>query len=148
MIRRLGSAALAAVSLAGVVVAIVPQHAASLVLLTAGTLVVVAAAFLLVLAGPLVTADQPTTALDVERAAGAPALEPQGLRDARRDLAGRSAPGSVPAAVRDRLLAAGVDLPPLADTGARTTSDPAAVAVLVGRLLDEPAPLAPPGGHR
>lgn len=137
MIRRLGSAALAAVALAGVVVAIVPQHAASLVLLAAGTVVVIAAGFLLLLTGPLVTADRPTTALDVARAAGAPSLEPQGLRDARRDLAGRTAPGSLPATVRDRLLAAGFDLPAAAPTGASPTSGPGAVAALVDRLLDE-----------
>lgn len=148
MIRRLGSAALAAVALAGMVAVVVPQHAASLVLLSAGTLVVVAAAFLLVLAGPLVTADRPTTALDVEPAAGVPPLEPQGLRDARRDLATWATPGSLPAPVRRRLLAAGVDLPSFDDADASTgpTSDAAAVAVLVDRLLDEQ--LAPHGGLR
>ena len=146
MIRRLGSAALAAVALAGVVATIVPQHAASLALLAAGTLVVVAAAFLLVLTGPLVAARPPATALDVARTAGAPSLEPQGLRDARRDLAARATPGSLPAAVRDRLLAAGVDPPALADTSGGPTSDPAAVAALVDRLLDDDP--TPHGGHR
>ena len=147
MIRRLGSAALAAVALAGSVAVLVPQHAASLVLLTAGTLVVVAAAFLLVLAGPLVTADRPTTALDVARATGAPSLEPQGLRDARRDLAARTVPGVLPAVVRDRLRAGGLGVPASTDAGASPTSDPVAVAALVDRLLDEPEPLALPGGH-
>lgn len=118
MIRRLGSAALAAVALAAAATTLVPQHAASLLLLAAGTLVVVAAAFLLVLAGPLVTAEAPTTALDVGPGPGAPTLEPQGLRGARRDLAARAA------------------------------ADPAATAALVRQLLDDPDHVAPHGGHR
>lgn len=90
MIRRLASAALAALALGGAVTALVPQHAASLLLLAAGTLVVVVATFLLVLAGPLVTAEPVATALDLTPGPGAPTLEPQGLRDARRRLAAGS----------------------------------------------------------
>ena len=147
MIRRLASAALAALALGAAVAVVLPQHAASLALLAAGTVTVVAATFLLLLAGPLVTADRPTTPLDGERSAGAPTLEPQGLRDARRDLAARAAPGSVPAAVRDRLAAAGVVVPsepPAA--GARP--DAPAVAALVEVALDHPDHLAPHGGTR
>ena len=118
MIRRLGSAALAVMALGAAGTTLVPQHAASLLLLAAGTLVVVAATFLLVLAGPLVIAEAPATALDVGPGPGAPALEPQGLRDARRDLAARAA------------------------------ADPAATAALVRQLLDDPDHVAPHGGHR
>jgi hypothetical protein len=143
VIRRLGSAALAAVALAGAVAAIVPQHGASLALLAGGTIVVVAAVFVLVLAGPLVTGGPPRTVLDIEPSGGAPALEPHGLSDARRDLAARTAPGSVPAAVADRLAAAGIP----ATAGAGGRSDPAAVAAIVHRLLDGEH-LAPDGGPR
>lgn len=89
MIRRLGSAAAAAVAVAGAAAAFVPQHVASLALLAAGTLVVVAAGYLLVLSAPLVAAEAPVTSLDVAPGPGAPTLEPQGLRNARRDLAAR-----------------------------------------------------------
>jgi hypothetical protein len=118
VIRRLGSATLAVVALGAALTTLLPQHAASFLLLAAGTLVVVAAAFVLVLAGPLVTAVAPVTALDVGPGPGAPTLEPQGLRHARRDLA------------------------------ARATTDPAATAELVRRLLDDPDHVAPHGGHR
>lgn len=145
MTRRLGSAALAAVALAGFVAAVVPQHAASLALLAAGTLVVVAATYVLVLAGPLVTADPPRSAVDALPAAGAPSLDPQGLRDARRDLVARTTSGAVPAPVRDRLAMVGIDAPVGASTGTR--SDPAGVASLVNRLLDGEHD-APYGGAR
>lgn len=105
MTRRLASVLAAAATLAGTVAVVVPQHAASLVALAGGTVVVVLAVFLLVLAGPLATAEQPRSALDGHAVTGAPSLDPQGLRDARRDLAGRSA-GSLPPAVRERLLVA------------------------------------------
>ena len=143
MIRRLGSSALAALALGSGAAVLVPQHAASLLLLAAGTLVVVAATFLLVLAGPLVTAEQPATALDVGPGQGAPTLEPQGLRDARRDLSARTAPGSLPSPVRERLLAAGVTAASTVASGQGTT-----VAALGHRLLDDPEPIAPHGGHR
>lgn len=136
MIRRLGSAALGSIALAGAVAAAVPQHAASLALLAAGTLVVVAAAFVLLLAGPLVMGERPHTALDVSPAPGAPPLEPHGLRAARRDLEAPIGVGSLPPAVRDRLAAAGLD-PTLAWATGGTAG---AVAALVNRVLDDPTP--------
>lgn len=136
MTRRLVPVVLAAIALAGAVAAVVPQHAASLALLAAGTVVVVSAVFLLLLAGPLVTATHPVTALDVAPGAGAPTLDPQGLRDARRDLAARHAPGSLPAPVRERLVRAGL-LDPSDRPTSGTTADPAGAAELVHRLLDE-----------
>lgn len=175
MIRRLGPVALSTVAVAGVAVAVVPQHAASLAALAAATVVVVLALFLLVLAGPLVTADPPSTALDVPRAGHAPGLDPQGLRDARRDLAGRCREGALPPAVWERLVVAAVlrlqrcgvdiDSPATRDQGrallrpdtwsllvspprSGTAAAPAAVAATVHRTLDELDALATPHGGR
>lgn len=148
MNRRLASVCVAAAALAGGVATVLPQHAASLALLAAGTVVVVAAAFLLLLAGPSVAADAPVTALDVAPGAGAPALDPQGLRDARRDLTARHAPGSLPAPVHERLVRAGL-LTPAGPQPSGTAVDPARTAQLVHRLLDEHVPrTAPHGGPR
>ena len=137
MIRRLRAAVAAAVALAGAGAVLVPQHATSLALLAAGTVVVVAAAYLLVLSGPLVATTPPVTALDVGPGPGAPTLEPQGLRDARRDLAARAEAGSLPGPVHDRLVAAGV-LPASAPRpAAGGTAGPVTAAALVHRLLDD-----------
>lgn len=144
MTRRLASVALAAAALAGGVASVLPQHAASLALLAAGTVVVVAAMFLLLLAGPLVTAEHPVAALDVAPGSGAPALDPQGLRDARRDLATRHAAGSLPAPVHERLVRAGLLEPSGPAPG--TLVDPAGAAELVHRLLDERDHFAAPHG--
>lgn len=147
MNRRLFAASLAAAALAGAGAALVPQHAASLVLLASGT-VVVAAVFLLVLAGPLVTGERPVSALDVVPGAGAAPLDPHGLRDARRDLAVRHVPGLLPPPVHDRLAAAGV-LPASPPPPPGTTVDRDAAAALVHRVLDGPdAPTGPDGGPR
>lgn len=137
MIRRLRSAMAAAVGLAAVGAVLVPQHAASLALLAGGTLVVVAAGYVLVLSGPLVAAEPPVTGLDVEPGAGAPTLEPQGLRDARRDLAARTQAGSLPGAVHDGLVAAGVLAASAPRPALGESADPAAAAALVHRLLDD-----------
>lgn len=136
MIRRLRSAAVAAMALAGAAAALVPQHAASLASLAAGTLVVVAAAYLLVLSGPLASAAPPVTSLD-ESGAGAATLEPQRLREARRDLHARRAAGSLPTAVHERLVAAGILPTSTAAPAPGTTTDAAGAAALVHRLLDE-----------
>jgi hypothetical protein len=148
MTRRLLSASIAAVALAGAGAAVVPQHAASLVLVASGTVVVVAAVFLLVLAGPLVTSERPVSALDVAPGAGAAPLDPHGLRDARRDLAARHAPGSLPPPVHDRLAAAGV-VPASPPPAPGTAVDRTAAAALVHHVLDRPdAPAGPDGGAR
>lgn len=175
MNRRLVPVVLAALAVAGTAVAVVPQHAASIAALGAATVVVVLALLLLVLAGPLVTTEGPTTALDGLPPGQAPALDPQGLRDARRDLAGRGAAGSVPPAVRERLVVAaalrlqrcGIDLdsPNTRDHGRAllapgtwallvappapgTTADAAGAAATVHRTLDELDALAARhGGH-
>ncbi len=174
MIRRLQAVVAAAVAVAAVAAVVVPQHAASLALLAAGTVVVVLAVFLLVLAGPLVTGEHPATALDASPGTGAPGLDPQGLRDARRDLAGRAQASSLPPAIWERLVVAGVlrlqrrgidiDNPRTRAEGeallsaatwallaspprAGSAVDPARVASIVHRTLDELDRLAaPPGG--
>lgn len=175
MIRRLGPVALSAVAVAGAAVAVVPQHAASLAALAAATVVVVLALFLLVLAGPLVTTEPPATALDAPPPGHVPGLDPQGLRDARRDLAGRGQHGALPPAVWERLVVAAVlrlqrcgvdiDSPATRDQGrallrpetwsllvspprSGATSDPARVATTVHRTLDELDALATPHGGR
>lgn len=164
MNRRLLSVALAAVAVAGLSTAVVPQHLASLVVLAAATVVVVLALFLLVLAGPLVTTAPPTTALDGVAAGRVPALDPQGLRDARRDLGGRRRAEQLPPAVWERLVVAAVlrlqrcgvdvDSPSTRAQGrallrestwsllvtppaAGTTADAAGAAAIVNRTLDE-----------
>lgn len=146
MNRRLRSVAVAAAALAGAGAAVVPQHAASLAVLAAATVAVVAAAFLLVLAGPLVTADRPRTALDgVTARSAAPALDPQGLRDARRDLAARGDGRLTPAV--HRRLRAGVTLRLTAH--AVDLDDPAGQREARGLLSRETAGLllgAPPAG--
>lgn len=175
MNRRLVPVALAALVVAGTAAAVVPQHAASIAALAAATVVVVLALLLLVLAGPLVTAEPPTTALDGLPPGRAPALDPQGLRDARRDLAGRRAAGSLPPAVWERLVVAAVlrlqrcgidiDSPSTREQGRvllapgtwallvtppapGTTADAAGAAATVHRTLDELDALAAPyGGH-
>jgi len=169
VIRRLASVAAAAAAIAGAAAVVVPQHAASLASLAAGTVAVVAAIFLVVLAGPLVSAapSGSTLAVGGERAAPAP-LDPQGLRDARRDLsspAGAALPAPVHrrlrAAAERRLAAHGVDLDDavrapgllgattwrqLAEPAApRTGTDRAAVASATARILDDLDRLAPGG---
>jgi hypothetical protein len=173
--RRLRSIAAAAAALAGAGTAVVPQHAASLAVLAAATVAVVAAAFLLVLAGPLVTAERPRTTLDGAAARSkAPSLDPQGLRDARRDLAARGDGTLTPAVHRRlragatlRLAALGVDLDDAAgQQHARTLLGPASAGLLLGsppagaevdarrtartvhRTLDELDALVPPLGGR
>lgn len=175
MNRRLRSVAVAAVALAGAGATVVPQHAASLAVLAAATVAVVAAAFLLVLAGPLVTAERPATALDgVAPRSRASALDPQGLRDSRRDLAARGDGALTPAVHRRLRAGAALRLAPHAvdlddpaaeearallsrDTAALLTAaapagadvDARRTARTVHRTLDELDALVPPlGGLR
>lgn len=175
MNRRLLAVTLAAVTVAGAAAAVVPQHAASVAALAAATVVVVLALLLLVLAGPLVTAEPLTTALDGVPAGRAPALDPQGLRDARRDLAGRRGAGALPPAVWERIVVAAVlrlqrcgidvDSPSTREQGRAllhpstwallvtppapgSTVDAAGAAAIVHRTLDELDALVPRhGGH-
>lgn len=164
MNRRLLPVALAALAVAGAATAVVPQHLASLVVLAAATVVVVLALLLLVLAGPLVTTEPPTSPLDGTPAGRVPALDPQGLRDARRDLASRRRVDALPPAVWERLVVAAVlrlhrcgvdvDSPSTREQGRALlrpgtwsllvtppapgpTADPAGVAAIVNRTLDE-----------
>lgn len=175
MTRRLVPVVLSSVAVAGIAVVVVPQHAASLAALAAATVVVVLALFLLVLAGPLVTAEPPTTALDAPPGGRAPGLDPQGLRDARRDLTGRCRDGALPPPVWERLVVAavlrlqrcGVDVDDPATReqgrallrpatwallvtppGAGTALDPAGAAATVHRTLDELDALTTPHGGR
>lgn len=102
MIRRLASVAAGAAALAGLAIALLPQHAASIAALAAATVAVVAASFLLVLAGPFVTArPEPWPAPAGARLV--PPLDPQGLRDARRTVAARRAAGTDVRALLDEL---------------------------------------------
>ncbi|HEX4901503.1 MAG TPA: hypothetical protein VFV42_01750 [Acidimicrobiales bacterium] len=94
MIRRIGAVAVAASVVAGLGTVIVPQHAASLAAVAAATVAVVAATFLLVVAGPLVAAPPPAWPGAGGRAGTPPPLDPQGLRDARREVARRLAAGT------------------------------------------------------
>jgi len=86
VIRRVASTAVAAAAAAGLVTAVVPQHAASLAVLAAATVAAVTAVLLLAVTGPLVAARPPAWPVGAERR-GAPPLDPQGLRDARRAVA-------------------------------------------------------------
>ncbi len=104
--RRLATMAVAAVLVGAVVALLAPQHAATLVALAAGTTVVVGAALALLLVAPLAAAARPASALDHPPGPGAEALEPAGLRDARRDLGRSGGTGPVPEPVRQRLAVA------------------------------------------
>jgi len=169
VIRRLASVAVAAAAIAGAGAAVVPQHAATLVVLGVATVAVVAAGFLLVLAGPLVSNRPEPWPAPGAATSPVPVLDPQGLRDARRDLAGRS-DGGLPPAVHRRLRAAaerrladlGLDLaderaPRLLGATAEvlaaapatptTAGHPLAAAVAAHRLLDDLDRLLP-GGPR
>ena len=100
MNRRIALVALAAAVVSGVLVAVLPQHAVSIVRIGAATLTAVTAALVLTAVAPVVAREPATSALDQLRTLGAPPLDPHGLRDARRDLDRPTAPGSVPPAVR------------------------------------------------
>lgn len=91
----------------GLVVAVWPQHAASVVALGAATVVVVLAVVALVVVGPLAERDVPVTELDTAEPVAPPRLDPPGLRDARRDLAAATR-GPVPGVVWERLVVAAV----------------------------------------
>lgn len=173
MNRRLLSIVIATALLAGLAIAIVPQHALTIVRVGAVTVVAVAGALVLIAIAALGDADAPSTALDRPRTDGAPPLDPHGLRDARRDLDRPRVDGSIPTAVWERLIVAtalrmqslGIDIdsprtrveaqrrlrattwnllitPPLPGT----VRDPAAVAAVVHRTLDELESLDQPTG--
>lgn len=104
MNRRIYSVALAAVVVGGVAAMVVPQHTVSIARVLATAVAAVAGGCLLAAVGPLVSREAPRTALDSMPRAGAPPLDPHGLRDARRDLGRPCARGSVPRPVWDRLV--------------------------------------------
>lgn len=170
MNRRIAASLLAAVVVAGVLTAVVPQHAASISRTLAVAVAVVTGGLLLAAAGPFVAREAPRTELDALPAGGARPLDPHGLRDARRDLDRPAPPGSVPVPVwerlavasRMRLEAAGIDPDDAASVeaclrsetirllatppGAGFDRDAAAAAAVVHRVLDELAVLDPPMG--
>ena len=173
MNRRIASTAVAAVALFGVTIVIVPQHGWSAARVLAVAVAVVTGALVLLAIGPFVRREAPSTALDQRAVAGAPPLDPHGLRDARRDLARPSAPGSVPPDVWDRLVVAAtmrlhhvgidVDTPRGLDQMAAVLDpdvvallateprrgagrDPDEVAAIVHRTLDELDGLVRPTG--
>lgn len=164
MTRRLGSFALAAVVVAGVVTAVFPQHAWSIARVAAVAVAALSGAVALAAVGALSADDPEPTALDRSSAGRPAALEPHGLRDARRDLDRVRHPGGLPRSVQQRLRVAaqtrlndvGVDIEnrsmrpavrrmlstdtwELLSTPPRPggTADPDAVAVIVHRTLDE-----------
>lgn len=156
MNRRIVVTAAAAAVVSGLLIVLLPQHTASLVRVAAATVAVLTAALVLTAVGPVVARDPQPTALDHVPTAGARPLDPHGLRDARRDLDRPTAPGSVPPAVRARLVevlrSRGVrdaDLPveltrtPPAGSG----RDPAGVARIVHRVLDSVSEGATHGHH-
>lgn len=161
MNRRIAAAALAAAVVGGLGCLVLPQHAASIVRLAAATVAVYTGGLVLVAVAPVVGREPERTALDHTPATGATPLDPHGLRDARRDLDRPAPPGTLPAAVRERLLdvhvaRAGSDHPVpdlllAAPTTGTVRRDPAAVARLVHRLLDDlespPVRTGDPDGH-
>lgn len=144
MNRRIGTVLVAAVVIGGVLVAGLPQHAASIARVLATAVAVLTGTMVLRAVAPVVAREPMWTALDRRPRLGAPALDPHGLRDARRDLDRPAPAGSVPAAVAARLHAmagrAGVtvqvpgEVP--GDGAGPATRDPAGVARRVSRLLD------------
>lgn len=162
MNRRIAAAALAAAIVGGLACLALPQHAASIIRLAAATVAVHTGGLVLVAVAPVVSREPERTALDHTPATGAPPLDPHGLRDARRDLDRPAAAGVLPAAVRDRLLEVygtrtNDDRPvpdvlrPAPTTGT-VRRDPAAVARLVHRFLDDldstPVRTGASDGHR
>ncbi len=146
---------MAAVVVGGFAVVLVPQHATSIVRLLAVTVAVVAGALVLAAVGPVVAREPIASALDHLPAVGATPLDPHGLRDARRDLDRPAAPGTVPPAVRDRLVDAlgahsrsDVVLPLASATSSpKAVRDRARVAAIVHRILDDVEQGAPHGHH-
>lgn len=173
MNRRITASSVAAVVLLGAVLVAVPQHGWSAARVLAASVVVVTGALVLLAIGPAVQREPPTGALDQVPTPGVPPLDPHGLRDARRDLGRPTSPASVPSDVWDRLVVAatlrlheiGVDVttqrgldqlgrllrPATAELlasvpPAGTGRDPARVAAVVHRTLDELDSLARPIG--
>ncbi len=155
MNRRIVVALMATSVMGGVVVALLPQHATSIARVGATTVAAFTAALVLAAVGPVVARDPEPTALDHLPPVGASPLDPHGLRDARRDLDRPTAPGGVSPAVRDRLLEcietshpefpipSVLDRTPAAGSG----RDPAGVATIVNRILDDVEQGAPNGHH-
>lgn len=145
MNRRIAVAALAGAVVSGLVVVVLPQHATSIVRVGASTVTAIAAALVIAAVAPVVAREPTTSALDHVPTPGASPLDPQGLRDARRDIDRPTAPGSVPSAVRRRLVEAlrvrGLPderLPAILTDEPRPGSgrDAPAVSQLVNEILD------------
>ena len=173
MNRRIAAAAAAGTVIAGTTAAIAPQHAFSAARVLAAAVAVVTGTLVLLAVAPVVRREVRPTDLDRRAGTGAPALDPHGLRDARRDLGRPAAAGAVPPAVWDRLVVAaalrlqgiGVDvetergraaigeiLSPStaallgAAPGRGSERDPQRVSSVVHRTLDELEQLARPTG--
>lgn len=108
MTRRLVAFALAAVAVAGIGTAVVPQHAWSIARVAAVAVVVLAGALVLSAVAALGSDDPEPTALDGRPPGRVTPLDPHGLRDARRDLHRDRNDGSVPRPVWVRLRRAAV----------------------------------------
>jgi hypothetical protein len=171
--RRIAAAIAAGAVIAGTAAAIAPQHASSAARVLAAAVAVVTGALVLLAVARVVRREVRPTDLDRRAATGAPALDPHGLRDARRDLGRPAAAGGVPPEVWDRLVVAarlrlhgiGVDVetdrgrgaigellsaPTVALLGAApargSDREPQGVSAVVHRTLDELDQLARPTG--
>jgi hypothetical protein len=104
--RRIAASAAAAAVLVGMALVVVPQHGWSAARVGAVAVAVTAGGLVLLAVAPAVHREPPASELDRRASAGAPPLDPHGLRDARRDLGRPAAAGSVPRPVHDRLVGA------------------------------------------
>lgn len=106
MNRRIAAAAAGGTAIAGAAAALAPQHAFSGARVLTAAVAAVTGALVLLAVAPVVRREVRPTDLDRRAGTGAPALDPHGLRDARRDLGRASAAGAVPPEVWDRLVVA------------------------------------------
>lgn len=149
MNRRIASVAAGSTAIAAALVIVLPQHAASIVRLLSVTVAVVAGGLVLASVAPIASRHPSESALDRTPVRTVAPLDPHGLRDARRDLDRPAAEETLPAPVRERLVVAvglraqqlgiAIDspVPAAGPATAATRRDPAAVARIVHRTLDD-----------
>lgn len=105
MNRQLVSIGLAAAVVWGVAVALVPQHAVTALRVVLVAAVLVVGTSVLAAIGAVTRHERRRTPLDAAASGPAPSLDPQGLRDARRDLGRPHAEGRLPIPVWNQLQA-------------------------------------------
>lgn len=157
MNRRIATVLAAAVVLAGAVMIVLPQHAATAARVSAATVAVLTGTLVLGAVAAIAGRAPVESALDHPPTTGVAPLDPHGLRDARRDLGRPGATGQLPPVVWDRLTRArpvgrlpdDVERLLAAPPGHGQHRDPAAVAAVVHRVLDSyERPAAPTGVRR